>query len=85
MDLADEGPVGGPPQYYDPDACGTRCGVWYLQNGDIWQWTQPPLLVGADLGIYLPSTGLYCKFKFTHWGEGGGGEVGWVKNCFYDL
>jgi hypothetical protein len=63
------------------------CGEWILQDGSRNGQASPPDLVGADLGVYVPSESLYCKFEFTHWGVGGSGngEVGWKKNCFYDL
>lgn len=56
--------MGPPLNVFDTTKCGASgyCGAWLVQNGQWNHQTRPPGLVGADLGIYIPSTGLYCKF-----------------------
>ena len=56
-------------------------GPWLLADGNTFQGTQPPALVGKNLAIYIPATGLYCTFLFTAWGDGGGGELGYERVC----
>lgn len=74
----------GVPQYFVPTSDG---GYWVLNDGSTYTGVSPPYLVGVDLGIYIESANLYCKWWFTHWGENkpGAGEVGWERSCFYNL
>jgi len=48
-------------------------------SGTDWEFA-----LGKDLAIYIPEENMYCTFEFTHWGEGsgGGGAVGWKRQCF---
>jgi hypothetical protein len=64
--------------FYDP----LTYGYWTFDNGGTSSLANPPDLVGKNLAMYIPETGLYCKVVFIHWGQGqnGGGEAGYERS-----
>lgn len=68
----------GVPEYFD-----YASHEWRLVGGGSYYNTYMPAFAGPNLAIYIPADNSYCTFDFNHWGEANGGEIGWIRTCFY--